>query len=138
MESLKKVGHTGGAIGGSADGDGFDVIHASSMFHLFDLDKQLEVMANTVTCLLRKRPGSMIFGRQVGTDKPGAYESSASPGAKMYQHSEETQRRLWKTIEAKSGLSFRIEVDLVDWQRPKRADIEGSTTRMLRFTATIQ
>lgn len=138
VDSLKRV--AAAASGSSAPGDaGFDIIHASSMFHLFDWDKQLEAMTNTLTYLLRRRPGSMVFGRQVGTDTPGPHESSTSTsGAVMYQHNEETQRRIWETVEAKTGLNLRIEVDLVDWQRPARSGIDVSRARMLRFAAMVE
>jgi hypothetical protein len=45
-------------------------IHASSFFHLFSEEQQLEV-AQRLATLLSPTPGSMIFGTHIGLDKRG-------------------------------------------------------------------
>jgi SAM-dependent methyltransferase len=42
-----------------------DIVHAASFLHLWDWDTQVKLCEGTVR-LLRERPGSMVFGRQVG------------------------------------------------------------------------
>lgn len=49
---------------GLEDGS-FDFVHASSFFHLFNLDEQADAIARCL-CLLKRKPGSALFGRQVG------------------------------------------------------------------------
>ncbi|KAJ5722257.1 hypothetical protein N7488_000292 [Penicillium malachiteum] len=41
-----------------------DVIYAGAFLHLFDFEKQLKIMAQLVK-LLRKKPGSLVFGRNL-------------------------------------------------------------------------
>ena len=46
------------------------IIHASSFFHLFNREDQIRVACVCVE-LLKKTPGSLVFGRQIGNRDAG-------------------------------------------------------------------
>lgn len=68
-------------IGDFFDGDcglregSFDVIHASSFFHLFNWDEQVEAVSKAVR-LLKPKQDSLIVGRQAGTEVADTYSHS--------------------------------------------------------------
>ena len=67
-------------------------IHASSLFHLFDEEKQFE-LGKRLAALLDRRPGSIIFGSHgsmpVKGQRPGAFR-------KMFCHSPESWTQMWE------------------------------------------
>jgi len=68
------------------------VIHASSLFHLFDEEKQFE-LGKRLAALLDPRPGSFIFGSHgampVKGQRPGTF-------TKMFCHSPESWTQMWE------------------------------------------
>ncbi|KAH9839180.1 uncharacterized protein C8Q71DRAFT_748368 [Rhodofomes roseus] len=72
------------------------VIHASSFFHLFTEEKQLE-LARKLAGLLSPVPGSMIFGMHAGLPEKGLWteRSAMRNGQQMFCHSPESWRGLW-------------------------------------------
>ncbi|PFH52914.1 hypothetical protein AMATHDRAFT_1652 [Amanita thiersii Skay4041] len=70
-------------------------IHASSFFHLFSEEKQLELTRNVAT-LLSPTPGSIIFGSQVGEPMKRIRTVVTSGDAhSMLCHSPESWAELW-------------------------------------------
>ena len=49
-----------------------NIVYTGDLFHLFDLEDQ-ERIATRVIQLLAPQPGSMVVGRQSGSETPGAY-----------------------------------------------------------------
>ncbi|OCH88600.1 hypothetical protein OBBRIDRAFT_795071 [Obba rivulosa] len=70
-------------------------IHASSLFHLFDEDKQ-EQLARALAGLLSPEPGSMILGMHTGLPEKG-WSKGTWPGGKssLFCHSPESWAELW-------------------------------------------
>ncbi|KZV79812.1 hypothetical protein EXIGLDRAFT_734209, partial [Exidia glandulosa HHB12029] len=66
-------------------------IHASSFFHLFFEDKQA-LLARRVAALVKREPGSIVFGSHVGAKRKGVF--SAKLG-EMFCHSPESWTQLW-------------------------------------------
>jgi len=65
----------------------FDFIHAASFFHIFNLESQYKVVQR-MTKLLSSKPGSVIFGRQVGCSVPRHFSSHPIRlGKGLYMHS---------------------------------------------------
>ena len=68
------------------------VIHASSLFHLFDEEKQFE-LAKRLAALLDPRPGSTIFGSHGAMPVKGYREGKFR---RMFCHSPESWTQLWE------------------------------------------
>jgi len=68
------------------------VIHASSLFHLFDEEKQFE-LGRRLAALLDPRPGSTIFGSHGAMPVKGPRQGG-SP--KMFCHSPESWTQMWE------------------------------------------
>ena len=68
------------------------VIHASSLFHLFNEEKQFE-LGKRVAALLDPRPGSIIFGSHGGMPVKGQRQGIFR---KMFCHSSETWAQMWE------------------------------------------
>ena len=68
------------------------VIHASSLFHLFNEEEQFE-LGRRLAALLDPRPGSIIFGSHGGMPVKGPRHGS-SP--KMFCHSPESWTQMWE------------------------------------------
>ena len=70
------------------------VIHASSLFHLFNEEKQFE-LAKRLAALLDRRSGSIIFGSHVGMPVKGQ-RNGLFP--KMFCHSPESWTKMWEDV----------------------------------------
>ena len=68
------------------------VTHASSLFHLFNEEKQFE-LGKRLAALLDPRPGSVIFGSHVGMPGKGYRYGTAG---KMFCHSPESWTQIWE------------------------------------------
>ena len=96
------------------------VIFASSLFHLFDEEKQYQ-LATRVATLLSPLPGSMIFGSQGGRPEKGIRheEVRTNNGHRMFCHSPDSWSELWNgkifekgTVEVKAGLKKLDQVNV--------------------------
>ena len=75
------------------------VIYASSLFHLFNEEKQFE-LAKRFVALLDRRPGSIIFGSHIGMPVKGQ-RNGVFP--KMFCHSPESWTKMWEEEVFESG-----------------------------------
>ena len=97
-------------------------IHASSFFHLFSEEKQLE-LAKALAGLLSPEPGSMLLGAHGGQPKKGSQVETFGPSSReiaMFCHSPESWEELWDgqvfekgTVEVEAGLHEVNRIDLV-------------------------
>lgn len=89
------------------------VIHASSFFHLFGEEKQIE-LAKRVASLLDTRPGSIIFGSHAGTPVKGQRQGIFK---KSFTHSPESWTELWEEQIFEKGqvkvTTRLVEMDMV-------------------------
>ena len=74
-------------------------IHASSLFHLFDEEKQLE-LGKRLAALLDPCPGSITFGSQGGMPVKGQPSGTFK---KMLCHSPESYTEMWEEQIFKKG-----------------------------------
>ncbi|KAM0445261.1 hypothetical protein ACHAO4_009859 [Trichoderma viride] len=89
-----------------------NIIYVGDFFHLFSLEEQ-EKAAIRVAQLLAAQPGSLIIGRQSGSETAGEYTRAGdTSGRKHFQHNPESWKQLWERIGAKTRTSWTAEVDL--------------------------
>ena len=93
-------------------------IHASSFFHLFSEEKQLD-MAKRLASLLSSEPGSMIFGGHVGLPEKGHRDRKNSHQIFMFCHSPESWKDLWENQVFAPG-QVKVEAILKDSVRISR------------------
>ncbi|KAH8898667.1 hypothetical protein GQ53DRAFT_877703 [Thozetella sp. PMI_491] len=89
-----------------------DIVHTGALFHLFGLEQQ-EQLALRIVQLLAPRPGSMLIGRQSGSEVSG--ESSRAgdkSGRKSFQHNPQSWAELWARIGEQTGSKWSVEADL--------------------------
>ncbi|KDR76359.1 hypothetical protein GALMADRAFT_67446 [Galerina marginata CBS 339.88] len=107
-------------------------IHASSFFHLFQEDRQLE-LAHRLAALLRPEKGSVIFGQHGSRPEKGLRtEVGRVVNGKMvhmFCHSPDSWREMWtqEVFGPDSGKGIKVEVDAELVER-KRPDLIGRTT----------
>ena len=93
-------------------------IHASSLFHLFDEERQFQ-LARSLAGLLSPQPGSFVFGQDFGRPEKGFRVEQGAPGqtgSYMFCHSPESWRELWDGEIFKKG-SVRVDVELRETPR---------------------
>ncbi|KUI67393.1 hypothetical protein VM1G_03343 [Cytospora mali] len=71
-----------------------DIIFVGSFLHLFSFEQQEVIVAQLVK-LLRKRKGSLVFGRHMATAESGGITTTNALGWSLYHHSPDTIRKLW-------------------------------------------
>ncbi|KAF7628457.1 hypothetical protein AFLA_003813 [Aspergillus flavus NRRL3357] len=109
-----------------------DIIYVGAFLHLFDIEKQALVVARLVE-LLRRRPGSIVFGRNLGAERGGAFRMKTL-GWDVFRHSRETMRLLWEG--APEG-DWRVDAELMEyrsegWDDSRRGWV-GDETKEMRF-----
>lgn len=87
-----------------------DIIHASSLLHLFTWNEQVQV-ATRLAGFTKAKPGSIIIGRQVGAEKAGEYRG-LNEGSTSYRHNVESFERLWAEVGAKTGSKWKVDAKL--------------------------
>ena len=90
-------------------------IHASSFFHLFDEEKQLN-LARALAGLLSPEPGSMIFGVHIGSPEKGFQPSISGRDHHLWCHSPESWTELWDGLVFEKDV-VKVQSKLVHWQR---------------------
>ncbi|KAK9770543.1 hypothetical protein SCAR479_12814 [Seiridium cardinale] len=112
-----------------------DIIYVGSFLHLFNFEKQQEILAQLVR-VLRKRPGAMVFGRHLGAEQGGEFHMR-SLGWDVYRHSEETMRKLWADVpEGQWNVSAEItRYESKGWDNDRRG-WQGDDTQQMTFVAT--
>lgn len=90
-------------------GGSFDYILSASFFHLFTWDEQVQAIAQAVG-LLKRKPESAIFGRQVGANESGPYGELKARSGPMYVHNEESFKKLVGEVSEKTGVKLETEI----------------------------
>lgn len=114
-------------------------IHVSSLFHLFDEARQLE-LARRIASLLSPVPGSLLFGSQGGLPVKGwKREEAPNTGSdsdkipfEMFCHSPESWAELWDGQVFEKG-SVRVDAVLKKAERP---DLGGEEFFFLWWSVT--
>ena len=106
-----------------------DIVHIASFLHLFGWDEQLKAAVRLVKFLKRK-PGTIILGRQLGSSKPGEYPHPASAAGVTYLHDQKTFRKLWTEVERQTTTRWKLETSM------ESVVMKGSTVELLYLEAT--
>lgn len=126
---------------GEADGgkelrklDGkIDVIYAASFLHLFSWEEQVRVGIRMVRLMTED---SLVFGRQVGNTRPGAYARRADMSRTRYRHDPDTFQNLWDVIGEKTGTKWKVTAELHEVKGWQSEDLEvpgAGAFRKLQF-----
>ena len=102
-----------------------DIVYAASFLHLFNWDEQIAVCKRIVK-ILRPQKGSVVFGRQVGTTKPGLYEGNTGVSSQKWRHDEGTFKEMWEQVGQETGTEWTVDVTL---QEPQKGEMAGSSAR---------
>lgn len=71
-----------------------DIVFLGSFLHLFSFEQQI-VIVTLVQKLLRKRRGSLVFGRHMATEEKGGIITKNALGWDLYHHSPDTIQKLF-------------------------------------------
>jgi SAM-dependent methyltransferase len=107
-----------------------DILHTSAFFHLFDVSLQQKILRRVLQ-LMSSKPGTIIFGRQVGNTIPHqVLKHSWRPGRGLYQHSEESFKAMVQEV--------TDEWDVQVWLTPRTDTVyeNGGRIGSLRFIIT--
>jgi len=115
---------------------GIDIIFAASFFHLFDWDQQVLLSKHAVK-MLKPQLGSLIWGFQLGRETEGTTAAPGLPSGKVFHHTPESFKRMWKIIGEETGISWKV--DCTDHEI---TDVEGlgslyAGLRFLRYSVEL-
>ncbi|CAJ2505838.1 Uu.00g132320.m01.CDS01 [Anthostomella pinea] len=88
------------------------IIHATSFFHLFTWDDQVQAATRMIRFLDPHDPDATIFGRHVGTTKPGDRQGPRDNA--RYLHNAETWQKLWDEVGKLTGTAWRTEFEPIE------------------------
>jgi len=87
------------------------IVYAGSIFHLFDLPLQRQLVKRTID-FLAPQPGSLVLGRQVGDINAGPFQHMTNGGGTMFRHNEQSWKRLWDEVGRDTGSKWEVCVEL--------------------------
>ncbi|OAA50616.1 hypothetical protein NOR_01066 [Metarhizium rileyi] len=84
------------------------IIYAGSFFHLFNWNQQLYIGRRLVGFLKGGTKNNLIFGRHIGTTRPGPSSlDSLSP----YLHDRDSFQRLWNEVGCLTSTKWAVELE---------------------------
>lgn len=92
-----------------------DIVHAGSLFQLFNYEKQVEI-GKRVVKLLKPVKGSFMIGQQVGSEDSGVL-GGPDHGEILYRHNEESWVELWDDVSEQTGVELDVFAHLEDSPR---------------------
>lgn len=114
----------------------YDYIHASAFFHLFSRKEQIEAIAKCVA-LLKRQPGSTIFGRQAGTTEPGELNQIMARSGTTYRHNEESFKKIVDEVGVKTGVDLDVQCIMGSEQRLRSGELVLGLSTWMRQKYTI-
>ncbi|KAK6540601.1 hypothetical protein TWF694_007996 [Orbilia ellipsospora] len=123
-----------------------DIIHISSVLHLFGLEKQITV-ANRLDKVLKSEPGAIITGKQLGVKEPGVLkediDDSGGFGSRVlsvgvFRHNPETFKDFWTKVgDGKWNVQVtELVLNIDPEQYPITLVKRGDVVTVLRFAVT--
>ncbi|KAL9473479.1 hypothetical protein ACSS6W_007859 [Trichoderma asperelloides] len=110
-----------------------NIIYVGDFFHLFSLEEQ-ENAATRVAQLLAPEPGSLIIGRQSGSEIAGEYSRAGdTSGRRHFQHNPQSWKELWERIGEKTGMKWSAEVNICPEFKFKSAVREDKSSEVQRL-----
>lgn len=114
-----------------------DIVNASAFFHLFDYEGQFNA-ATRVAKLLRKVPGSLIVGRQMGNSLKGDhYANRKMGGDSKYRHDKQTWEQMWKEVGEKTGTKWEVDVWWMELQATKDASLNEKGSQQMKYSCRM-
>jgi len=108
-----------------------NIIYTGSFFHLFSLEEQ-EKIALRIIQLLVPQPGSLIIGRQFGSEESGEYSRTGDKGVRKYfRHNPQSWKELWDRVGENTGSRWSVEAGL-RYPEFTMSDLEGKSAIMRR------
>ncbi|KAF8847818.1 hypothetical protein BDZ45DRAFT_606858 [Acephala macrosclerotiorum] len=92
----------------------FDIVHASSFFHLFSWDDQVKVRERIIKFLKPGQEKALMLGRQIGTREPPSREEYRKQPEKRCLHDLESWRGLWNEIGERTGTKWKVDGEIFD------------------------
>lgn len=84
------------------------IIHAGSFFHLFNWVQQVYIGKRLVEFIKPRTKNALIYGRQVGTNRPGESRTSQRSA---YLHDQASFQRLWDEVGAMTRTKWKVQVE---------------------------
>ncbi|TLD32234.1 methyltransferase domain-containing protein [Venturia nashicola] len=115
-----------------------NVVWASSFLHLFGWEDQLS-LCNRIVGFLKRKKGSTILGRQLGSVVPGNFPLQDLMQAEPYWHSPTSFRSLWDEVELATKTKFEVcaTLDEEEFRYEDCREWGHPFMRRLLFTATL-
>lgn len=89
-----------------------NIIYVGDFLHLFNLEEQEDISIR-IAHLLAPQPGSLIIGRQSGSETAGEYSRLGdTSGRRHFQHNPQSWKQLWQRVGDKTGSRWSADVDL--------------------------
>ncbi len=89
-----------------------NIAYTGAFFHLFSLEEQ-ERLAVRVVQLLAPQPGSLVIGRQSGSEEAGEQSRAGdTSGRKHFRHNPQSWKELWDRVGSATGSRWAVEADL--------------------------
>ncbi|KAL8969997.1 MAG: hypothetical protein Q9183_001725 [Haloplaca sp. 2 TL-2023] len=99
-----------------------DIVHASSLFHLFGLEKQRRI-ACLISKIVKPAPGSLVVGLQLGAKEKGEHIPVVNDQEPSFCHSLESMQAMWddavKEMGTMAGSVPRWQIDLTPRDVPE-------------------
>lgn len=108
-----------------------NVIYTGAFFHLFSLPEQ-EKIALRLVQLLAPQPGSLIVGRQSGSEDSGEFSRAGdTSGRKHFRHNPQSWKELWDRIGDMTGTRWSVDAN-VRSREYTLAALEGKSEEIQR------
>lgn len=107
----------------------FDMIHAADFIHAFGWDDQVKILTRMIK-LLKKRPGSMIFGRHIAVKEPIVMSMRG-----QYLHTGDSFMKLIDEVENRTGMALSRSVEVFSHQLDQRK--KTAWDRRMRFSIAL-
>lgn len=108
-----------------------DIVNASAFFHLFNYEGQVAA-ATRVARLLRKVPGGLIVGRQMGNSMKGDHYANRKGGSE-----EQTWEQMWKEVGEKTGTKWEVNVWWQERNATRNASLNEKGAQQMKYSCRM-
>jgi SAM-dependent methyltransferase len=89
-----------------------NMIYTGSFFHLFDYARQVAAAKRCVQILKPER-GSLLLGRQLGSETSGVLERPGYMGdVRRFRHNVQSWKEMWEKVSEETGTRWDVEATL--------------------------
>jgi len=100
----------------------FSIIHAGSLFHLFNWRDQVALGSRLVRFIKPDATAPMVIGKQVGNFEPIRPSNPEDGGLGASEHDLSTLQVLWNTIGEATGTRWRVDGEMTPVEDPTDAN----------------